>query len=105
MYAATQGARIDPAKDAHVAGGRRQADVEGGGGEMEQGLIDGPDYGAAQIKRLRLCFKAATQAVFAADLNTSTAAVQKWERGQQHPNGSSMKLLNLADRKGLDVLA
>jgi putative transcriptional regulator len=62
------------------------------------------DYSAAQIKRLRLRFKA-SQAVFAAYLNTSTSTVQKWEQGQKHPNGPSLKLLNLADRKGLDVLA
>jgi putative transcriptional regulator len=51
------------------------------------------DYSAAQIKRLRLRFKA-SQAVFAAYLNTSTST-----------NGPALKLLNLADRKGLDVLA
>lgn len=61
-------------------------------------------YSAAQIKQLRLRFKA-SQAVFAAYLNTSTSTVQKWEQGQKHPNGPSLKLLNLADRKGLDVLA
>ena len=38
-------------------------------------------------------------------LNTSTSTVQKWEQGKKHPNGPSLKLLNLADRKGLDVLA
>ncbi len=63
-----------------------------------------PDYSAEQIKRLRLRFKA-SQAVFAAYLNTSTSTVQKWEQGKKHPNGPSLKLLSLADRKGLDVLA
>lgn len=61
-------------------------------------------YSAAQIKRLRLRVKA-SQAVFAAYLNTSASTVQKWEQGQKHPNGPSLKLLNLVDRKGLDVLA
>jgi putative transcriptional regulator len=61
-------------------------------------------YSAAQIKSLRLRFKA-SQAVFAAYLNTSTSTVQKWEQGQNRPNGPSLKLLNLADRKGLDMLA
>ena len=61
-------------------------------------------YSAAQIKSLRLRFKA-SQAVFAAYLNTSTSTVQKWEQGQKRPNGPSLKLLNLADRKGLDMLA
>lgn len=62
------------------------------------------DYTATQIRDLRLRFKA-SQAVFAAYLNTSTSTVQKWEQGQKRPNGPSLKLLNLADRKGLDVLA
>ncbi len=61
-------------------------------------------YSAEQIKGLRLRFKA-SQAVFAAYLNTSLSTVQKWEQGQKHPNGPSLKLLNLVDRKGLEVLA
>lgn len=62
------------------------------------------DYSAAQITRLRLRFKA-SQAVFAAYLNISTSTLQKWAQGKKQPNGPSLKLLNLADRKGLDVLA
>lgn len=62
------------------------------------------DYRAEQIKRLRLRFKA-SQAVFAAYLNTSPSTVQKWEQGQKHPNGSSLKLLTIIDRRGLEVLA
>lgn len=61
------------------------------------------DYSAAQIKRLRLRIKA-SQAVFAAYLNTSPSTVQKWEQGQKHPSGASLKLLNLVDRKGLSIL-
>jgi putative transcriptional regulator len=62
------------------------------------------DYTADQIKSLRLRCRA-SQAVFAAYLNTSPSTVQKWERGEKHPNGPSLKLLNLVERKGLDVLA
>ena len=62
------------------------------------------EYSAKQIKGLRLRF-AASQAVFAAYLNTSPSTVQKWEQGQKHPNGPSLKLLNLVDRKGLEALA
>ena len=58
---------------------------------------------AAQIKRLRLRNKA-SQAVFAAYLNTSASTVQKWEQGQKKPNGPSLKLLNLVEQKGLEVL-
>ena len=59
---------------------------------------------AAQIKRLRTRNKA-SQAVFAAYLNTSPSTVQKWEQGQKRPNGPSLKLLNLVQDKGLEALA
>ena len=59
---------------------------------------------AAQIRRLRIRNKA-SQAVFAAYLNTSPSTVQKWEQGQKKPNGPSLKLLNLVQQKGLEVLA
>ena len=58
---------------------------------------------AAQIKRLRTRNRA-SQAVFAAYLNTSTSTVQKWEQGQKKPNGASLKLLNLVEQKGLEAL-
>jgi putative transcriptional regulator len=58
---------------------------------------------AAQIKQLRTRNKA-SQAVFAAYLNTSSSTVQKWEQGQKKPNGPSLKLLNLVQQKGLEAL-
>jgi len=64
----------------------------------------GETYTPAQIKRLRRRFKA-SQSVFAAYLNTSPSTVQKWEQGQKKPNGPSLKLLNIVDEKGLEVLA
>lgn len=61
-------------------------------------------YSARQIKRLRTQTKA-SQAVFAAFLNTSKSTVQKWEQGQKKPNGPSLKLLNLVEQKGLEALS
>lgn len=61
-------------------------------------------YTPVQIRRLRLKSKA-SQPVFAAYLNTSLSTVQKWEQGQKKPNGPSLKLLNLVDKKGLEALA
>ncbi len=61
-------------------------------------------YNPEQIKGIRLKVKA-SQAVFAAYLNTSISTIQKWELGLKHPNGISLKLLNLVDKKGLDILA
>ena len=60
-------------------------------------------FTAEEIKRLRLRNKA-SQAVFAAYLNTSVSTVQKWEQGQKRPGGAALKLLNLVDREGLDIL-
>lgn len=62
------------------------------------------NYTPAQIKRLRRRYKA-SQSVFAAYLNTSPSTVQKWEQGQKKPNGPSLKLLNIVDEKGLEVLS
>lgn len=61
-------------------------------------------YRPKDIKKLRLKAKA-SQAVFAAYLNTSVSTVQKWEIGEKKPSGPALKLLNLVDRKGLDSLA
>ena len=62
------------------------------------------NFTPAQIKRLRRRYKA-SQTVFAAYLNTSPSTVQKWEQGQKKPNGPSLKLLNILDEKGLEVLS
>lgn len=60
-------------------------------------------YSARQIKHIREKNKA-SQAVFAAYLNTSLSTVQKWEQGQKKPNGISLKILNLVEQKGIEVL-
>lgn len=62
------------------------------------------EYTPTQIKRIRKKVKA-SQAVFAAYLNTSLSTVQKWEQGEKRPNGPSLKLLNLVAEKGLEALA
>jgi putative transcriptional regulator len=61
-------------------------------------------YSSGQIRKLRLRYKA-SQAVFAAYLNTSPSTVQSWEQGKKQPNGPSLKLLNIVDQKGLDALS
>ena len=60
-------------------------------------------YTSEEIRAIRLRNKA-SQAVFAAYLNTSPSTVQKWEQGRKHPRGPSLKLLDLVDRKGWEVL-
>jgi putative transcriptional regulator len=61
-------------------------------------------YTAKQIQQIRKRNKA-SQGVFAVYLNTTKSTVQKWEQGQKTPSGPSLKLLNIVDRKGLEVLA
>jgi putative transcriptional regulator len=60
-------------------------------------------YTPEQIKGIRQKTRA-SQTVFAAYLNTSPSTVQKWEVGGKKPNGPSLKLLNLVDKKGLEAL-
>ena len=62
------------------------------------------NYTPSQIKRLRRRNKA-SQAVFAAYLNTTPSTVQKWEQGQKKPSRLALKLLSLVDRHGLALLA
>lgn len=61
------------------------------------------EYDQVKIRALRDRFQL-SQTAFANLLNTSVSAVQKWEVGDKHPSGPSLKLLNLLDRKGLEVL-
>ena len=73
--------------------------------EFESLRVESPKtYSAYEIKRLRLREKA-SQAVFAAYLNTSVSTVQKWEIGEKTPSGPALKLLDLVERKGLKTLA
>jgi putative transcriptional regulator len=58
----------------------------------------------AEIRALRVR-EAASQAVFARHLNVSVGLVSKWERGEKHPQGSSLKLLTLVKKKGLKSVA
>ncbi len=57
----------------------------------------------ADIQSIRTAHKV-SQAVFAAYLNTSVSAVQKWETGAKPPSGPALKLLHLVQKKGLEVL-
>lgn len=62
-----------------------------------------PEYDSQKIRALRDQLQL-SQAVLAAVLNTSLSTVRKWEIGDKHPSGPSLKLLNLLDRKGLEAV-
>jgi putative transcriptional regulator len=46
-----------------------------------------------------------SQAVFASYLNVTPGRVSKWERGEKNPHGPALKLLALAQKKGLEAIA
>ena len=57
-----------------------------------------------KIRALRTREKA-SQSLFAAYLNVTPGLISEWERGEKRPQGASLKLLSLVDKKGLDVVA
>ena len=62
-----------------------------------------PDYTPDQIKTIRRRYQI-SQAVLASIINTSISTVQKWEIGDKHPSGPSLKLLSILDVQGPDIL-
>jgi len=64
-------------------------------------LPDVKEYSADNIVELRKKIHL-SQAAFAAVVNVSPSTVQKWERGVKKPTGSSKRLFDIIERKGLD---
>lgn len=62
-----------------------------------------PEYDSEKIRALRDHLHL-SQSVLAAVLNTSLSTVRKWEIGEKHPSGPSLKLLSLLERKGLEAV-
>lgn len=58
----------------------------------------------AEIKAIREGAHA-SQTVFARHLNVSPIVVSQWERGERSPSGTSLKLLTLVKKKGLECIA
>lgn len=58
---------------------------------------------ASEIKKIREKVHV-SQPVFAKLLNTSPETIKKWEQGDRHPTGASLKLLNLVSAHGLEAL-
>lgn len=57
-----------------------------------------PKYDAARIARVRKQVLGASQPVFAGMLNVSPSTVKAWERGARTPDGSTLRLLELAEK-------
>ena len=64
-------------------------------------LPDIKDYSADSIIELRKKTRL-SQAAFAAVVNVSPSTVQKWERGAKKPTGSSKRLFDIIERKGVE---
>jgi putative transcriptional regulator len=63
-----------------------------------------PEFTATHVHQIRTNSHA-SQGVFAAYLNVGKTTVAAWEQGTKKPSGAAAKLLELVERKGLDVLA
>jgi putative transcriptional regulator len=63
-----------------------------------------PDYTSDQIANIRHKL-GLSQSVFAAYLNVSDRAVKKWERGEVRPEGATLKLLSIVEKRGLEVMS
>lgn len=61
------------------------------------------EYTGAEIQQIRKKQKL-SQAVFAMYLNISPATVRSLEQGKRHAHGAILKLLNIIDRHGIEVL-
>jgi len=46
-----------------------------------------------------------SQVVFAHYMNVSKESVSQWERDEKHPAGTTLKLLSLIEKKGLEAIA
>lgn len=57
-----------------------------------------------EIKSIRENFHV-SQPVFARYLNTTVSTIQKWETGNKRPSGMALKLLDVIQKHGLQVLA
>ena len=57
----------------------------------------------SQIRKIRERARA-SQSVMATFLNVGVTTVQKWERGETVPHGAALKLLNLANRNGIESI-
>ncbi len=62
------------------------------------------EFGPEQIQALRQRNNL-SQPVLARYLNVSDKVVKKWEQGLSKPKGPALKMLTLADKKGIDAIA
>ena len=66
-----------------------------------------PTYTPQRVAQIRIKKARMSQSVFAGFLNVTTSTVQKWESpaSGKHPGGAAAKLLQIIEKKGIEVLA
>lgn len=66
-----------------------------------------PIYTPEHVAHIRVEKAKMSQSVFARFLNVTTSTVQKWESPacSKHPGGAAAKLLQIIEKKGIEVLA
>jgi len=56
-----------------------------------------------KIKEIRVREKL-SQPIFAHILNVSPSTVKHWETGEKHPSGAALKLLNMVEKNGVNII-
>jgi putative transcriptional regulator len=88
------------AQDLHAIGAIDKATMR----EFDRAcLTDVEPLDPVAIRRIRDNAKM-SQTIFALTLNVTPSLVSQWERGEKKPSGPSLKLLNLADKKGVEAI-
>ena len=67
------------------------------------GILEPKPLSPLQLRRLRQRV-GISQAVFAHYLGISKSTVAQWEQGAKKPSGTSLKLLRIIDKRGLEPL-
>jgi len=62
------------------------------------------EFTPTQVRNLRLKYNLSLP-VFAQYFNVSDKLVKKWEQGDSAPRGAALKMLTIAEKKGLEVIA
>lgn len=65
-----------------------------------------PAYTPRRVAQIRIQKAKMSQSVFATFLNVTPSTVQKWESpaSGKHPGGAAAKLLQIIEKKGVEVL-
>ncbi len=61
-----------------------------------------PDFDAKEIARIRKGVNV-SQGVFAVYLNTTVSTVRQWEQGDKKPSGIAARMLQLVQKRGLEI--